>query len=237
MSIEAASDFLPSRDGLRFTNAWPHVPTIWLGPGIGVGTGRGIGLGDAADGLCGGMCFTAADLRAVRVAPPEDSAPPPTGSPRYAYVVSRQVASLDWLRLPLRFYAAMVAGPTRRASDMIRRDWPAIRAAIDVGHPAMLGLVRVSSANPSLLTRNHQVLAWAYALDGPRLTVRLYDPNHGPRDDVAIVLRLADGGTSIAELGQTTGEPLVAFFRAPYVPRDPGPWRARPGPGRGTAQA
>ena len=225
MAIEAASGFVPSRDGLRFTNAWPHAATIRLGPGIGIGTGRGLGLGDAADGLCGGMCYTAADLREAGIAPPPEPVPPSPGSPRYAYVVARQVASLDWLRLPLRFYRLMLANPARRARRMVRREWPAIRADIDAGRPAMLGLVRVAAANPFLLTRNHQVIAWAYVLDGRALTLRLYDPNHGPRDDVAITLRLDDPGTTVADLAQTTGEPLVAFFRAPYRPRDPGPWR------------
>lgn len=59
------TDFLPSRDGLAFTNTWPPEPALSLPSPFGT-----IGIGNAANGLCGGMIFAALDYwNAGRPAP------------------------------------------------------------------------------------------------------------------------------------------------------------------------
>ena len=50
----------------------------------------------------------------------------------------------------------------------------------------MVGLVRQTGWNPFKLTNNHQVLAYAYEVDGDAVTLRIYDPNWPGRDDVGI---------------------------------------------------
>jgi hypothetical protein len=71
----------------------------------------------------------------------------------------------------------------------------------------MVGLVRHHGWNPFELTKDHQVLAYAYESDGPAgpHTIRLYDPNWPNRDDVSITL--AKDGFS-----QSTGESLLGVI-------------------------
>ncbi len=267
-SVEArVGDFRPSRHGLHFPNSWPPGPTLRFGPL----DPRWLGFGDAAQGLCGGMCFVVGDLWAARVLPPPDRTPPPNGSPRFRRIVHRQVESLDWLRLPLAFWwrairsdglaepgagmdepagrrdePARARGSTRPdrfeaiaaylgrlpatirprplAHLTIEADWPRIRARIDAGQLAMVGLVRARSAGPRSLVGHHQVVAYAYRVTPAEIRLAVYDPNHPDRDDVELVVDLGPGGVP-SRLAQTTGEPLRGFFLSRYRPEPPGPWR------------
>ena len=224
--------FLPSRHGLHFANRYPPGPTVRLGPI----DPRAFGLADAAAGLCGGMSFTVRDLwEAGRTAPPEQEAPV-NGSPRFRALVRRQVESLDWLRLPVRFWtlAALHPDPPTWWSRALRRrplpelvrdvELPRIRAEIDAGRLAQVGLVRATGLNPARLTLNHQVLAWGYEDADDRAVVNLYDPNWPDRDDVEV--RIEHRGGWSPRFVQSTGEPLHGFFLAPYEPRDPRAWRS-----------
>ena len=234
--------FLPSRHGLPFANAFPSGPTLTLGPF----DPRIIGFGDASAGLCGGMALTARDLFEAGLTAPAASEPPANGSPRFRGLVRRQVQSLDWLRVPLRYFdlqafrpdppagiaACMGREPPRVVA--IRDEWPRIRAEIDRGHPSVVGLVRTSGSSPWRLTTNHQVLAFAYETADAAITIHVYDPNHPGRDDVELraVIEPATPGPGGGDrpwrdrihLSQSTGEPLLGFFRQPY-PR-PGVMRA-----------
>jgi hypothetical protein len=221
VTISTVAGFLPSTHALRFTNSWPHEPTIRIGLGP---LGR-IGMGDAADGLCGGMAFTVADLFAAGVSPPIDPNPPAEDSDRYKYVVRRQIDSIAFGRLPLEFYRLMAASPATRARSVAVDEWSQIRADLDAGRPTMLGLVRVGSVNPFDLTRNHQVMAYGYDWTSDLVRLRIYEPNYGPRDDVTIDFTLTAGGVAATDLTQSTGEELFALFHAPYASRDPAPWR------------
>lgn len=256
MIERAVPGFLPSVHGLHFANAFPPGPTVRLGPI----DPRVIGIGDASAGLCGGMALTARDLWAAGVAAPEGAEPPANGSRRFRALVRRQIVSLDWLRVPLRYAllallhaeapsgagwdpaAALHRDPVRVPT--IRHGWPRVRAELDAGRPCLVELIRVSGLSPAALVRNHQVLAWAYAADeaccadaatletqGGTIRLRVYDPNHPGDDDVALVLAIDpdDGRRGLAErvdLLQTTGEPLLGFFRGPR-PRHAGAgaWR------------
>jgi hypothetical protein len=219
VSERVVPGFQPSRHGFHFANRWPPGPTIKFGPV----DPRWIGVGDASAGLCGGMCFTVRDLFEAGVPMPADREPPANGSARFKAVVRRQVESLDWLRLPARFWWRSALGGDR-AKSTFEREWPKLRREIDEGRLAMLGLIRVAAVNPFRLTSNHQVIAYGYAEDGRGVTLRLYDPNWPERDDVTATLHL-DPALRPTGLEQSTGEPLLGWFVAPYTASDPRAWR------------
>ena len=231
--------FRPSVHGLPFANRFPPGPTLRLGrldP-------RVIGFGDAAAGLCGGMALTARDLWAAGlIAPADQTDPPSNGSPRFNSLVRRQVESLDWLRVPLRYLDLQALRPDppsglarvlRREParvDALVREWPRIRAELDEGRPPVIGLIRRAGLSPWALTQNHQVLAWAWEAAGALITVRVYDPNHPGRDDVELRMLVDDASArplrDRIHLEQSTGEPLLGFFRQPYPPpRSVRAWR------------
>ena len=140
---------------------------------------------------------------------PAVTAAPANGSPLFGAIVRRQILSLDWLRVPLRFWVAAATAPDRLARRSLDVEWPRIRTAIDAGRLPLIGLIRHHGRNPMDLDRDHQVLAFAYAVDdgpvGPAITLRLYDPNWPDRDDVTI--RLSGAG-----MGQSTGERLLGII-------------------------
>lgn len=236
MAANEVPGFRPSVHGLRFANRFPPGPTMRLGPL----DPRSIGFGDASAGLCGGMALTARDLfEAGLVAPAGLTEPPDNGSPRFRALVRRQVQSLDWLRVPLRYLDLQAlrpdppAGLARRLHRepprvvTVLREWPRIRAEIDAGHPAVVGLIRAAGGSPWILTQNHQVLAWGWEAVEGRITLRVYDPNHPGRDDVALRVTVDAAvdapGTPWRDrihLAQSTGEPLLGFFRQPYPTPD-----------------
>ena len=232
----AVPGFLPSVHGLAFANAFPPGPTLRLGPL----DPRIVGFGDAAAGLCGGMALTARDLYEAGLPAPDGEEPPANGSPRFRALVRRQVQSLDWLRVPARYLdlQALRPDPPSGLAAVLHREpprvvalleeWPRIRAEIDRGHPSVVGLIRTAGGSPWSLTRNHQVLAFAYGADDGLVILRVYDPNHPRRDDVELRVSIAPGRGAPwrdrIRLAQATGEPLLGFFRQPYP--GPGPVRA-----------
>jgi hypothetical protein len=235
MVSAAVPGFLPSTHGFRFANRWPPGPTVTFGPF----DPRIIGIGDASTGLCGGMVTTARDLFEAGIAMPPDTEPPANGSPRFRAIVRRQVESLDWLRTPLRFFdlqafrpdpATGIFGFLRREPPgvvAIRDEWPRIRDEIKAGHAPILGLIRTSSSSPRDLTRNHQVLAYGFDEDAGGFRIRIYDPNHPGQDDVELRASLgAAGAAGAPTLSQSTGEPLLGFFRQAYAaPHSMAAWR------------
>jgi len=232
-------DFTPSVNGFGFTNSWPSnaIRSFRLGN---VAT---LNIGDAANGLCGGMSFTTADLHVAKLPSPADPANPPGGSDRYRYIVDRQITSFDNGKLPLRFYSLMK--PTRPAKEptwgpwlgaigvdrhslpyvMVHDEWPVIRGLLDAGKLAMIGLVRAVSLDPQMLGHNHQVIAYGYDLDGTTVTLRICDPNW-PRDDTVTIT--FDTGGAMASTGPTWSKAdakLFGFFNYPYASVDPAPFR------------
>jgi hypothetical protein len=223
MKEQRVPDFVPSANGFHFANAWPSGPTLTIGPF----DPRVIGVGDAKNGLCGGMVYTIADLHAAKVPAPADTAPFENGSPRFKAIVRRQVESLYFLTVPVRFYLRMALGGSfggDRARATYEREWPKARDAIDRGELVPIGLIRVSAKNPYDLTHNHQVVAWGYAEDGRGVTLRLYDPNHPDDDTVTATIEL-DAALRPTGCSQSTGESLLGWFVLPYSKRDPTVWR------------
>ena len=151
----------PTIYGLRFRNSFPPGPTVRFGPF----DTRFLGFGDAAAGLCGGMALTARDLFEAKVPAPPDTTPPANGSPRFDALVRRQVQSLDWFRVPLRYLnlqalrgdpptgIAATLGREPARVDAVLKEWPVIRAELDSGHPSVVGLVRSADNSPAALTQ------------------------------------------------------------------------------------
>jgi hypothetical protein len=215
--------FRPSTRGLHFPNAFPHVPNLEIElPG-----GRTLPIGDAANGLCGGMAYTVRDLFEADLGPPAMTRAPGDG-PVFRYVADRLLDSLSLPFGPATYLKLMhpalpdgdlplVRG---RAWRMVRLEWPAIRGDLDRGTLSPLGLVKVKSRDPRDLGANHQVLAWGYDLEGTRLTLRLYDPNHPDDDDVT--MRLDVGNPRRATpVTCSRGDTVWCFFRTAYRFKDP----------------
>ncbi|HUD36262.1 MAG TPA: hypothetical protein VMR14_05150 [Streptosporangiaceae bacterium] len=224
------SGFLPSADGFAFTNSWPSAPAVTVQTPLGP-----IGIGNAANGLCGGMVYAALDYWLAGLVPPV--ARPAPGTPLYRYIVRRLIDSWHvpagvaeyylWMNLPDADASTDLLGRTvviqRGVSwRTIEQQWPLIKASIDSGVPATLGVVTEKSANPALLGNNHQVAAYAYSTAGTEVTLRAYDPNSGQDDNVWIRF---DG--SNPQLATTFASnvnldlPIRGFFTTAYSPASP----------------
>jgi hypothetical protein len=212
--MASAESFLPSRHGFAFSNAFPPQPALTLSTPLGK-----LAIGNAAGGLCGGMVFAVLDYWYAGVVPP--AARPAHGEPLFGYLVRRLVNS--W-RLPVgvaRYYRWMILpdgdrGVTRRCKQA---QWPAIAARLDRGVPVPLGVVTVASRKPTELPLNHQVLAFGYEVSGATITLRVYDPNQGPRDD--ILIRFDSGASAGFTHNLGIDRPVRGFFQTAYTKRLP----------------
>jgi hypothetical protein len=225
MTARTVPGFLPSTSGFRFANDFPHVPVRRIGiPGV-----VSVPIGDAANGLCGGMAFGARDYFEAHRPPPTVASAPSEG-PLFDYLVDRLFDSFDLPSGPLRYlqlmspllpdgeslWSRLGLAPHGRTWRVVNQEWPRIRADIDAGHPAPLGLVRVRSSDPFDLKLNHQVLAYGYEVMGTVLTLRLYDPNRPREDDVTLSLSLGDPMRPTEIRVFPPGPPVFAFFRVAY---------------------
>lgn len=194
--------FLPSTNGLHFRNSFPPGPTVRLGP---FDTRILGGLGDASAGLCGGMAWYVRERFEARQPIPADTQAPANSSPLFQALVRRQVLSLEWMRTPLGFWLMAARGAEDAARRTRDTELPKIRASIEGGRLAMVGLVRQLGWNPLGQTDSHQVLAYGIDTLGDMTTVRIYDPNWPDRDDVTI-------SVGPATLSQSTGEVLYGVL-------------------------
>ena len=200
----AVAGFLPSTHGLRFANRFAPGPTVRVGPI----DPRWVGIGDAAAGLCGGMAWFVRERFEAGLAVPRQAEAPANGSPLFRALVRRQVRSLDWLRTPLRFWWIGAIGSAAAARRSLEVEWPRIRAEIDAGRLARVGLVRHHGLSPWRLAQSHQVLAYAYSAAGDTVTLWVYDPNWPLRDDVVVSI-------TVHGLRDSSGEPLPAAIHLP----------------------
>src|SRR5271165_5306244 len=221
------ASFLPSRDGFAFTNSWPSAPAVSVPTPFG-----SVGIGNAALGLCGGMVFGALDYWEAQVAPPV--AQPAPGTPLFQFIVKRLIDSwhvpagvaeyYQWMNLPTADSSFSVLGRTLVSQRglswrTIEQQWPQVKASIDAGQPAALGLVTMASANPGMLGHNHQVLAYAYQLAGSAVSLRVYDPNTGRADDVHIQFSTSAPTTATSfSHNINIGFPVRGFFLTAYSP-------------------
>jgi len=163
------------------------------------------------------MAFVARDRFEHGAPGVEDLAPPSPGTALFDEVVGRQFASFGRLfSVPVRFWiASALMSERRRVRETVRDAWPGIRAEIDAGAPAMVGLVREAGWNPLALGLGHQVVAYRYDAAPDLVTIGIYDPNHPGHDAVDIrIARTTDGWF---ELGQSTGEPLLGLLHLPFA--------------------
>ncbi len=176
-----------------------------------------VGIGNAARGLCGGMVYAALDYWYAGVLPP--TAQPAAGTPLFRFIVRRLVDS--W-QVPIgvsRYYRWMQLSDIGARHQTISQQWPAVKAKLDAGVPATLGVVTVASANPMLLGANHQVVACAYTIAGREVTLGVYDPNSGPDDNIWIQWNTAGGTPFAHNLGLS--RPVRGFFLTSYSPVQP----------------
>jgi hypothetical protein len=177
-----------------------------------------IGIGNAALGLCGGMVYAALDYWHADRRPPADR--PAPGAPLYRFIVRRLLQS--W-RLPagvIGYYLGMLATDRGLAARTISRQWPAVKALLDRGQPATLGVVTVASANPLLLGHNHQVLAYSYHQADAGVTLLVYDPNSGPDDAVTVRFSTAPPVGAFTH-NIAVPWPVRGFFLTRYNPAEP----------------
>jgi hypothetical protein len=246
---EGVTGLLPSRDAFAFGNSWPSQPALAIDTPVGT-----IPIGNAAGGLCGGMVYAVLDYWHAGQAP-QPLARPALGEPLYRFIVRRLLDSWDLPAGVLQYYQWMLAPDGDRAFEVLGRrvvaerglawrtvveQWPGARDDLDSGVPVPLGLVTMRTADPLGLAQNHQVLAYGYRREGAAVTVQVYDPNSGPRDDVAISFSDADPHRGTAfDHNIDIGHPVRGFFRTAYSPaeppaaadpRTPGPAGRAPGP-------
>lgn len=211
MSSNAVPGFLPSTHGFRFANRWPSGPAREWHLGL-----VHLGIGDTSRGLCGGMAFEARARFERGETGAADAAPPSPGTKLFTEIVDRQFDSFGPLfSVPLRFWAAAMGSERRRVRDTVRAAWPAIRAEIDVGIPAMVGLLRAAGLNPLRPDFGHQVVAYRYDISRERVAIGIYDPNH-PGDDT-VELRIDRAPDGSIGLSQSTGEQLLGLLALPYA--------------------
>jgi len=228
--VPAPQAFLPSVDGFAFVNSWPSQPAVELRTPFGL-----IAVGDAAAGLCGGMVFAALDYwHAGAVA---STAQPSREDPLYRYIVRRLVESwhvpagvaqyYQWMNLPdadtgFTAFGHRIIVERGLAWRTIGVQLPAVRADLDMGLPVPLGVVTAASTNPADLARNHQVLAYRYEVADDVVTLWVYDPNRGQRDDVSLRFTVTEP-TKPTTFDHDLGlhGPVRGFFRTAYTPIAP----------------
>jgi hypothetical protein len=194
-----------------------------------------IDVGNAQGGLCGGMVFAALDYWHTGRIP--STAQPALGTPLYKFLVKRIVDSwhvpagvaqyYQWMGLPdgdaaFTAFGRRVVAERGVAWRTIRIQWPQIKKDLDRGVPCGLGLVASASRDPRELGKNHQVLAYGYTATPSLVTVRVYDPNRGQDDDIALTFdpRSPTKKTAIGH-NLAISHPVRGFFRVAYSPTPP----------------
>jgi hypothetical protein len=117
----------------------------------------------------------------------------------------------------LRFLVAALASDGRRRRETIGDAWPAIRAEVDAGTPAMVGLVRRPGLYALARDFGHQVVAYRYDEAPTRVAIGVYDPNHPGDDSVEVGFERTGNGL---RLWQSTGEPLLGLLHLPWRSRE-----------------
>lgn len=221
-------EFLPSSNGLHFTNSWPSEPNYTISL-----LGQKVTLGNASNGLCGGMAYTVADLYLARRLPPPDTANPAEGTPLFSYIVARLTNSFD--EPDVTHYLSWIQmsdGDTLLGHGLawheITEEWPIIKKDLDSGVPSALGLVAGQQppivgflTGISNLASCHQVLAWGYDLNGSELTIHIYDPDYlGDNNAISLNIGNPAHATPLTVTNYPPGR-FRGFFRTHYQYHDP----------------
>jgi hypothetical protein len=221
--------FDPARHGFRFPNSFVNrVATI---PGHGNVETRG---------RCGGMAYAALDYYFCRIPVPAYTAAnfapsrvPPDGHWLADYIYSRLMNSFftgsatkfaEWT-VHSDHETWFYKGVTRWTKE---EEFPKLRARIDSGSPASLGLIQAT--NLTDIGKNHQVVAYGYDYYPDRgfMTVYVYDNNH-PGAEVRLT-----SGPGNPHFNASTGEEWRGFFVHDYARVNPPVYTTRP-PAQGQA--
>ena len=194
--------FLPSINGLHFSNTWPNVPDFYIDI-----FGEKISFDNASNGLCGGMVFTVRDLFESHFLPPADTANPLKDSPFFTYIVTRLAHSFDPSNLLKFFQFIQLRDFDTRVDTVLKNhqlsyhvvyeEWPRIKADLEANHLTPMALVHGHQPFGDIIDTlkvmggGHVVMAWGYDLDGTQLTIHIYDPNYANDDHCTISLDIS----------------------------------------------
>jgi hypothetical protein len=216
-TADVRTRFWPSAAGWKFSNStWPSVPNSEINLGLFT-----IPIGDASNGMCGGMVYSATDIfLAGQAIPAITTNPPALGDPYFDYISSRLYDSFHLPGGPLSTYITYMGTQypaASRATVTLKEAIPRIRADIAAGWPSPIGLIGViSDSIISDLGKHHQVLAWSYRRDGQWITLGIYDPNMPLRDDVQITID-AESSSVVSLSHNTSMSNIFMFFHTGYT--------------------
>ena len=138
---------------------------------------------------------------------PADLTAPANGSPLFRVIVRRQIMSLDFMRIPLRFWRAASMNPDALSRRTLEAEWP-LHSRRDRRRQARDGRPHPTSRHEPDAPRSRPPGPGLRLRDrrptGPT-TIRVYDPNWPDRDDITLHL-------STAGFRQSTGEPLLGVI-------------------------
>jgi len=217
------SDFTPSGHGFAFVN---HFTGSSL-PGPLVLLHKAVNAPDEF-GLCGGMCFAAADFFLAGRDIPAQANAPKRGQPLYDYIYQRQIDSFGprlsfaakfsrWMDLPDDGLFA--------AGSATLGELDAMLDALAQLQPVHIGLVYINSEKTRIPWNNHQVLATGATLapesaEGiTECSLRVYDPNYPGNDHARIDIRLTCEGFD--RLGHDR-VPIIGSVCTLVIPRTDG---------------
>jgi hypothetical protein len=246
MAGNAVTGFKPSVNAFHFDNRFPDHPAY---PVVDLPVVGRVISGDAFNGICGGFVFAVMDLweHSPKLAPPDPapSGAAPEAGPVFDYLTSRFVDSLgpvayenaakaiDWTQSNSHdVELQLTPGLARR---MVEQEWPAIKADIDAGRLSPLFLIATPRCGlgdvvgiKDALSHSHQVLAYAYDLDGAgNLALTVYDPNDSGNNASAISLNISNPSNTIQISAPAIyaalddGHVMRGFFRSAYAYHDP----------------
>ncbi len=194
--------FLPSKHGWKFDNDWPHQPDIIVDlPLIGK-----VGIGDAANGLCGGMVYSALDYYLAGQPIPDVVSPPPSESETFKHIYKRLFDSFDIPWGAAKYYAWMACPSDEPLGHATYLEAVRLMTIVET-HPVPLGMIRYYSMSPFRLGENHQILAYKLTTENGGTTIRIgiYDPNYAMRDDIELVFDAAKRTLEHSEDGPQRG--------------------------------
>jgi len=212
------TDYDPEKFSFPFINKFPGLP---------LPTNTISGLASIREkpqtihGLCGGMCYAALDFFTARMPIPAVDKPPKPGSQLYNYLYRRQQDSLGFLYTRVLRYTQHMLLTRTGAQQLNYDEWRRLRALLNSGKPAVLGIIFEDARQSMLPWKNHQVLGYRYVqTDNDTYVVQVYDPNYKSRDVVVQIKETKAGqvpgvtASRIANQGEP--KPIHSFFIVPY---------------------
>lgn len=225
-----ALDFAPSIDGFAFSCLDLPSPHIVLT----LPNGTTLGLDEITTNLGGGMMFAVADyVRSVSHVPTTTTAPA-TDDPLYAYIVQRQVDSLDMQTINTILslmspdtpdhddWQYNTRGDLSRTRALLGVQLPAVKRDVDQDRLSQVTLIDGVMRNARSLGVGHrQVLVYAYdELGDGSVLLHVYDAAY-PLDDGVTLMVPNVPYTDTLPLTYSRDSPVAGFFRSPYAAKTP----------------